>query len=310
MNNSNNDQASTLRLIASNKSPAPSAEATSNFSRKENEGKNTKMRSLAISSGKGGVGKSNLAVNAALELGSLGNNVLLLDADFGLANADLLCGISSKYHLGHVIAGAKQLDEILVRVSPNVSILPSGSGIPELSNFSLAKNSRILSQLKKMEHGLDFLVIDCAAGVGESVTGVLVAADEVVIVSTPEPTSIVDAYATIKVIFKHTPDKPISIVVNNVIGVGDAEKVYKQINKAVNRFLARDIIFLGMIPSDAQVSNAVRDQTPLVLYAPETPASRAIRLIAKQIHSKIRPVIDPSESAKSFLDQRSTSGPI
>lgn len=310
MKNSTNDQASTLRLIASNKTPVDATEAASQPSGEIGSVTTVNTRSLAISGGKGGVGKSNLAVNVALELGSLGNNVSLLDADFGLANADLLCGISSKYHLGHVIAGAKQLDEILVRVSPNVSILPSGSGIPELSKFSLAENSKILTQLKKMEHGLDFLLIDCAAGVGDSVTGVLVAADEVVIVATPEPTSIVDAYATIKVISRHTADKPISIVVNSVVGVGDAEKVYQQINQAVTRFLARGVHFLGMIPSDTQVTNAVRDQTPLVRYAPETPASRAIRLIAKQIHSQTRPASDPSESAKSFWDQLSTSEPI
>jgi len=306
MKNSINDQASTLRLIASNKNPMEEPETMPQSSGEVGGVKKVKTRSLAISGGKGGVGKSNLAVNVALELGSLGNNVSLLDADFGLANADLLCGISSKYHLGHVIAGAKQLDEILVRVSPNVSILPSGSGIPELSKFSLAENSKILTQLKKMEHGLDFLLIDCAAGVGESVTGVLVAADEVVIVATPEPTSIVDAYATIKVISRHAADKTISIVVNSVIGVGDAEKVYQQINQAVHRFLGRDVHFLGMIPSDSQVTNAVRDQTPLVRYAPETPASRAIRLIAKQLHSQTRSTLDPSESAKSFWDQLSS----
>ena len=305
MKNSTNDQASTLRLIASNKTPVSAPETSPKTPMDIQPTKSVKTKSLAISGGKGGVGKSNLAVNVALELGSLGNNVSLLDADFGLANADLLCGISSKYHLGHVIAGAKQLDEILVRVSPNVSILPSGSGIPELSKFSLAENSKILTQLKRMEHGLDFMLIDCAAGVGDSVTGVLVAADEIVIVATPEPTSIVDAYATIKVISRHTPDKPISIVVNSVIGVGDAEKVYQQINQAVNRFLSRDIHFLGMIPSDSQVPNAVRDQTPLVRYAPETPASRAIRLIAKQIHSKTRATSDPSETAKSFWEQLS-----
>ena len=305
-----NDQASTLRLIASNKNPVSTPDTSSQPPDEIGAVTNVKTRSLAISGGKGGVGKSNLAVNVALELGSLGNNVSLLDADFGLANADLLCGISSKYHLGHVIAGAKQLDEILVRVSPNVSILPSGSGIPELSKFSLAENSKILTQLKKMEHGLDFLLIDCAAGVGDSVTGVLVAADEVVIVATPEPTSIVDAYATIKVIARHAADKPISIVVNSVVGVGDAEKVYQQINQAVNRFLSRDVHFLGMIPSDTQVTNAVRDQTPLVRYAPETPASRAIRLIAKQIHSQTRPTSNPSESAKSFWDQLSSSDPV
>ena len=154
-----------------------------------------------------------------------------------------------------------------------------------------------------MERNLDYLLIDTAAGVGENVTGVLISADEILIVATPEPTSIVDAYATIKIISRHAADKPISIVVNNVIGIGDAEKVYQQINRAVNRFLGRDVQFLGMIPNDSEVTNAVRDQTPLVHYAPDTPASRAVRLIAKQIHSQTRPDSPPSDTTQSFWNQ-------
>ena len=298
-----NDQASTLRLIASNKPPLNTADKDVDQSGETPAEENTQTRSLAISGGKGGVGKSNLAVNLALELGALGNRVSLLDADFGLANADLLCGVSPKFHLGHVIAGVKELDDILVMLSSSVSLLPSGSGIEELANFSLASHSHILRKLKKMEQGVDFMLIDTAAGVGENVTGVLISAGEIVIVATPEPTSIVDAYATIKVILRHSPDKPISIVVNNVVGVGDAEKVFQQINQAVNRFLSREVEFLGMVPHDAQVTDAVREQIPLVRYAPDTPASRAVRLIAKQIHSQTRSGSLSSDPARSFWNE-------
>lgn len=244
------------------------------------------MRCIAITGGKGGVGKSNLAVNLALELGSLSNRVTLLDADFGLANADLLCGVSPKFHLGHAIAGLKELDEITIRLSEKVSLIPGGSGVEALANFSLASKPHILAQLQAMEKSQDFMLIDTAAGIAENVLGVLISASEVIITVTPEPTSIVDAYATIKVILRHSPAKPISIVINNVVGVGDAEQVFQPISAAVHGFLNHRVEFLGMIPHDQQVPEAIREQIPIVQYAPGSPASRAIRLIAKQLHNQ------------------------
>ena len=135
----------------------------------------------------------------------------------------------------------------------------------------------------EIEEKLDFMLIDTAAGIAENVIGVLISASEVVVVVTPDPTSIVDAYATIKVILRHSPTKPISVVVNNVVGIGDAEHVFQQISSAAKTFLKHKVDFLGMIPHDPLVSEAIREMTPIVQYKPESPASRAIRLIAKQI---------------------------
>ena len=301
MENTINDQASTLRLIATNNSPIVTGDSTleSEPAKKEST---LPTRTLAISGGKGGVGKTNLAVNLSLELGKLGNQVTLLDADFGLANADLLCGVSPKHHLGHVIAGVKDLDEILIMLSSSVRLLPSGSGIEELANFSLASHSKILGELQEMESYTDFMLIDTAAGLAENVTGVLVSSNEIIIVTTPEPTSIVDAYATIKAVQRYSPEKQISVVVNNVIGVGDAEKVFRQLNHAVNRFLDRNVDFLGMIPNDSQLVEAVREQTPITQFAPDTSASRAVRLIAKQLHTQKRNTPPPLDEAQSFWD--------
>lgn len=278
-----NDQASTLRLISS-VSPNTNVALGSHPSEMFNQPKKEKyMRCLAITGGKGGVGKSNLSVNLSLELGARGKRTMLLDADFGLANADLLCGVTPKFHLGHVIAGVKELNDISINLSDNVSLIPSGNGIEELANFSLAKHSHLFARLEAMQENLDFMVIDTAAGIAKNVLGVLLSASEVIIVTTPEPTSIIDAYATIKVILRQAPTKPISIVVNNVVGVGDAEQAFQQISSAVQNFLNHKVEFLGMIPRDTQVQEAVREQTPIVHYAPESPAARAIRLIAKQI---------------------------
>lgn len=280
-----NDQASTLRLMTST---APRAISPDSADTKIAFQTSETMRCLAITGGKGGVGKSNLAVNLALELGKIGKRVCLLDADFGLANADLLCGISPKFHLGHFIGGAKSLEEIVVKLSDRVSLIPGGNGIEELADFPIAAHSSLFRNLRALENDLDFMLIDTAAGIAKNVGGILRSAAEVIVVATPDPTSVVDAYATIKTIFRHSPDKDISVVINNVSRLGDAEQVFQQLNSASTRFLNRQLEFLGMIPNDSQLAEAVREQTPVVEYNPHSPASRAIRLIAKQLHNQIQ----------------------
>ena len=245
-----------------------------------------KARCIAVTGGKGGVGKSNFSVNVALELGAMGNQVVLLDADFGLANADLLCGVAPKFHLGHVITSNKSLDEVSIEIGENVRLIPGGSGIEELANVSLARNASLLGKLREVEEMTDFMIIDTAAGIAENVSSVLLAAGEIIVVTTPEPTAVVDAYATIKVIVRHSPAKQVSLIVNNVTGVNEGEQVFQQLNTATKRFLQHNIELLGMIPYDSQVSEAVREQTPVVHYSPDTPASRAIRLIARQLHKQ------------------------
>jgi flagellar biosynthesis protein FlhG len=288
-----NDQASTLRTIASAKRPVAVQRSAKN---------SRDSRCIAITGGKGGVGKSNLAVNLALELGLLDNQVALLDADFGLANADLLCGVSPRYHLGHVIEGLKSLDEIAIAISDDVELIPGGSGIEELANFSLASRPHILSQMQALEENLDFMIVDTAAGIADNVSGVVAAASEVIIVVTPEPTSIIDAYATIKVILRHQRNAVVSIVVNNAVGVGEAEQVFQSISTAVREFLDHKVEFLGMIPSDPQVPEAIRNQVPVTQFSPGSPASRAIRLIAKELNKHLRSDA-PSSNVRSFWAQ-------
>ncbi len=280
-----NDQASTLRFLATANQHKNMSE-TQLLTNLRNTTKSTKQpRCIAITGGKGGVGKSNLAVNLAFELGALGNYVSLLDADFGLANIDLLCGVSPKFHLGHVISSLKDLEDIRIGLTEKVSLIPGGSGVEELTKLSVNTHPHIFEKLRMMEEDVDFMLIDTAAGIAEGVISVLISAAEIVVVATPEPTSIVDAYATIKIILRYAPSKPISIVVNNVVGIGDAEQVFQSLNSAVQNFLGHRIEFLGMIPNDSHLPEAVREQVPLVQLSPDAPASRAIRLIAKQLHS-------------------------
>jgi len=281
-----NDQASTLRYLATATSKTGMTETQMLTNHKTSKTAAKQPRSIAITGGKGGVGKSNLAVNLALELGALGDRISLLDADFGLANIDLLCGVSPKYHLGHVISSLKDLEDIRISLTERVNLIPGGSGVEELTKISVNTHPHLFEKLRMMEDDVDFMLIDTAAGIAEGVVGVLVSASEVIIIATPEPTSIVDAYATIKVILRYSPNKQISIVVNNVVGIGDAEQVFQSLNSAVKNFLGHRVEFLGMIPHDARIPEAVREQMPLVQYAPDAPASRAVRLIAKQLHAR------------------------
>ena len=268
-----NDQATTLRQMA-----APETGSTSSIATPTR-----RTRTIAVTGGKGGVGKSNVAVNVALELASAGWSVSLLDADLALANADVLLGVNPQFHLGHVLNGEKRLDEIIVATENGLRLIPGGSGIEELANLSKAQQTRLVAELTAMEDDADFMIIDTSAGIGHNVTSVMNAASDVIIVTTPDPTAVVDAYATIKVLHKVSPTKPIWIVVNDVVGIGDAEQVFGQLQSAAKRFLQHRLELIGSIPRDGELAEAVRQQVPVVEYAPDTPASRSLRLIARQL---------------------------
>ncbi len=240
-------------------------------------------RAVAVTSGKGGVGKTNIAVNVALELASLGRRVSLLDADLALANTDVLLGLNPRFHLGHVLSGARTLSEVVVDAGRGVRLLPGGSGIEELASLTRDEQSRLISELRAMEQDSDFIIIDTPAGIAANVTGVLRAATEVIIVVTPEPTSVVDAYATLKVLHQHSPDKPVHVVVNGALALRDADEVFGTLSEAAWRFLGHRVELLGVIPRDTRLAEAVREKIPVVEFAPETPASRSIRLIAKHL---------------------------
>lgn len=288
------DQANTLRLMAAQRAGGTVATVAAV------PAKQTKhMRTLAVTSGKGGVGKSNVAVNVALEWAALGRRVSLLDADLALANADVLLGLNPQYHLGHVLHGQRALQDIIIEVAYGVRLIPGGSGVEELANLARQQHTQLIGELQELEAEADCMIIDTAAGIAENVTGVLHAADEVIIVTTPDPTAVVDAYAVIKVLHQQNPAKPLWVIVNDVVGIGDADRIFAQLQSAVTRFLGRKLMMLGTIPRDAQLAEAVREQVPVVLYAPDTPASRSLRLIAKQLES------EHATGSKRPADQRS-----
>lgn len=295
-----NDQATTLRRMAAFPTVNARSLAGSTQTGGAHGSKERQARTVAVTSGKGGVGKSNVAVNVALELAALGRRVSLLDADLALANADVLLGLNPQYHLGHVLSGQRTLAQVIVEVDDSVRLIPGGSGIEELANLSHDQHRRLVAELRAMETESDFMIIDTAAGIAGNVTGVLRAASEVIIITTPDPTAVVDAYATIKVLHQHAPAKPIWIVVNDVVGIGDAEQIFNQLRAAATRFLNHRIEHLGTIPRDAELAEAVREQIPVVRYAPDTPASRALRLIAKHLNQDQPGFIPDGSSINSF----------
>ncbi len=240
-------------------------------------------RILAVTSGKGGVGKTNVVANLSAGLSELGKKVVVLDADFGLANIDVLLGLTPRYHLGHVLFGNKTLNDVMVQGPQGIRIIPASSGLQRMSELTLAQRNHLVESFASLESDTDYFVIDTAAGISRNVIHFLLSAQEVIVVSAPEPTAIVDAYAVIKIILAEDPEKRIQILINSVEHAGDAHDVFCQINSVVKRFLNREISFLGHIEKDSSVPQAVRSQILVTQRYPDSAASRCFRDLAQRI---------------------------
>jgi flagellar biosynthesis protein FlhG len=241
------------------------------------------VRSVAVTSGKGGVGKSNFVVNAALALAELGRRVSVLDADSRLGNDGVLFGVSAPNHIGHVLSGERNLDEIIIPVADRVHLIPGGNAIADLSALPDAKRHLLLNWMERLEGESDYLLIDTADRINRRLMEVLCAVSEVVVVTVPEPAALIDAYGTIKTLNRYDPGKPTWIVVNKVAAPEDALEVFNQIQNVIDRFFHHAVRFLGAIPEDASVAEAVRAQCPVMHYAPNMPAGRGLRDVAHRL---------------------------
>jgi flagellar biosynthesis protein FlhG len=238
---------------------------------------------VAITSGKGGVGKSNVTAGLAMTLAQQGQRVVVMDANFGLSNLDILLGLSPKYTLEHVLRGEKVLEEILVEGPMGVQILPTGSGLQELTRLDTMSELRLVQGLQRVAETVDWLLIDTAAGIHDSVLKLLLAAQEVILVATPEPTSLVDAYAMVKVLHLREPSKPLWLLVNNAQSAEEARETIDQLQEATERFLGKQLQVLGMVPHDPHILQAVRQQRGVVDLFPGSPAARAFAAIVRQL---------------------------
>ncbi len=238
---------------------------------------------LAVTGGKGGVGKSNVTINLAIELGKLGRNVLVLDADLGLANIDVLCGIKPQGTLADVLRGDLSLDDIVVQVDDHVSLLPASSGVSRMTSLSQPEYGGLIQAFSAMQVPIDTMIIDTPAGIGHQVTSFCRAAREVVVVVCDEPTSIADAYATIKVLNEEFQIKRINLLVNKVTSSERALDLYDKLVDAADKDLNVMLSYLGAVPQDQQVQSGVFEQSPVVRSYPAARASIAFRKLAKTI---------------------------
>jgi len=238
---------------------------------------------LAVTSGKGGVGKTNVVVNLAVGLARLRNRVAILDADFGLGNVDVLLGLAPEGHLGHVLAGDRTIEEIVVEGPHGVRIVPASSGLRQLTALTSQHWRRLSDGLVSLAEDLDFLLIDTAAGISDNVIELLLTSERVLIVTSPEPTAVVDAYAMVKILTATDPTAEIGVLVNGVRDTSEADLVFRQLDVAAGRFLHRQLRYYGFVTNDPAVRDSVIVQRPVMDHMPQSPASRCFRILASRI---------------------------
>lgn len=241
-------------------------------------------RTVAVLSGKGGVGKSNLALALTCALADSGNRVVLLDADLGMANIDLLCGIGGRFNLSHVVDGSRRLDEVVVPLEENVEILPGGSGLKDLADLDDTELSGVIDSLGLLEDRADIVILDTGAGIHKGVLAFALAADTTILVTTPEPTSVRDAYGVLKSLEGASPEgKELLLVVNMAGSGGEAREVAGRILTASHQFLGRSPVYLGHVLRDDAVGRAVRLRRPFYRLFPSAPAGLCVRRLADDL---------------------------
>ncbi|MDH5667237.1 MAG: MinD/ParA family protein [Nitrospira sp.] len=253
-----------------------------------------RIRVIAVSSGKGGVGKSNVVANLAVALAQANKRVLVLDADLGLGNLDVLLGIVPQYTIEDVLSGARHLEDICLVGPAGITVLPASSGVPHLTTLTESQQIVIQEQLEHLAADKDVLLIDTGAGISPNVTFFASSAHETVIVVTPEPTSLTDAYALIKVLTRRYREHRFKVLVNLAKGPREAAEVYRKLDRAVDRFLQVAIESIGYIPQDDYVPFAVMRQKAVVDLFPDAPASQAFGRLAKQVTQWPVPVLPKS----------------
>ncbi len=265
----------------------------------KHKAKKEKTRIITIASGKGGVGKSILAVNMGILLARSGKLVTVMDADLGLANINVIVGVLPKYNLYHVFNGEKKLEDIIQNVDYNFNIIAGASGFRQLADLKDIDRKRFINGMSGLNHN-DYLLIDVGAGISNNVLAMINAADETFIVTTPEPTSVTDAYGIIKVITSSEGDKKINLIINRVKSFQEAKTVSSRIISISEQFLNIKIYYSGFIFDDANVVKSIHQQSPLVNSYPKSNASLCFRdIVSRMIDEKIE--VEKKSSIKDFF---------
>lgn len=238
-----------------------------------------KAKILTITSGKGGVGKSNFVVNLAINLQRLGMKVMIFDADIGMGNDDVLMGVYPKNNVMDLIKGNMQIEDILIEGPAGVKLLPGGSGLNNIEELDQIERELFLSKISCIE-GYDYILIDTGAGISRSVLGFIAASEEVILVTTPEPTSLTDGYSLLKAVKHFNINININIVVNKVFEKKEGINTFTKFKYAVEKFLSLDIKYLGYVLEDRKLVLSVREQTPFSILYPNCDASKCVYNIA------------------------------
>jgi len=254
---------------------------------KQNSRPRNIARVITVTSGKGGVGKSSLSVNLAIQMSRLGKRVVIFDADFGLANIEVMLGIRPQYNLADLMFRGKTLKDIITEGPENIGFISGGSGIQELIRLSRDQIIYLTQKLFQLDELADIIIIDTGAGIADSVMEFVAASSEVILVATPEPTSITDAYALLKTLNRKSEfsieNTRISMVANRTDVPEEGWELYDKLSIVVDKFLHIPLEYLGDIPQDANVSKAVINQKPVTLLYPNSSASKAITGIAERL---------------------------
>jgi len=259
------------------------------------------VRVIAVASGKGGVGKTNITANVAVSLARDGRRVCVLDADLGLANLDVLLGVTAPLSLLDVLHGGRRLDEIMVEGPAGLRLIPGASGVEELTALTASERLRLLDEIDALAGTLDVLLVDTPAGISANALHFAAAAADVLVVVTPEPTALADAYALVKILAGRYGRREFLVAVNMAAGAADAEAAFRRLARVADRFLGVRLEYQGHVPHDEALARAVRGRQPVVLAAPAAPASGALAQLAERLVR--RPLARPTGGVQFFFPQ-------
>jgi flagellar biosynthesis protein FlhG len=260
------------------------------------------LRVIAVTSGKGGVGKTHVSCNLALLAARTGRRVMVLDADLGLANADIVLGVEPHRHLGHLLDGSAPLQDVLAAGPEGVHVLAASTGVQELTRLDDAQKLRLVTALDYIEDQFDLVIVDCGAGIGDNVLFFAGAAQEAILVVSPEPTSLTDAYATVKVLSQQAGVEHFQVVVNPVPTEAHGREVWERLTRVTDRFLGARVSYLGHVPRDENLQRALMAQRPLVQLFPRSPSARALQALADKLLLRAPP--PALQGGLKFLWQR------
>lgn len=288
-----NDQAENLRSIVEqrnqNENPNQSASGQG-------------ARVITVTSGKGGVGKTNFTINLAISLAKQNKRVFILDADFGLANVELLFGIIPRYNLSNVFNEDMDIEDIATDGPMGIKFISGGSGLKELANITNKQMAYIIEKFSYLDKVSDIILIDTGAGLDNAVLNFVKASNETIILTTPEPTSITDAYAIVKAISEENIEMPeLKVVVNMAEDHNEGLEVFEKMNKVSTRFLNIELKSLGYLPRDNNLIRAVKKQQPVVISYPNSEISRGIENISKAILTSSSTVMPETRGIKNFM---------